>query len=105
MNELKIIRHICDELGITQKRLSELSGVPYQSIRNYASASSAKKPSYENLRLLANTPELAAYRHLLLADDDLDDELISLLNELRAAGLEDAARAALLEIKGGEIGK
>lgn len=103
MNYTDVIKQICAQEGLSLKRLSELSGISYQSMRNYSSG--RKKPHYDNLRLLANTPELAAYRHLLLADNDLDDELISLLNELRAAGLEDAARAALLEIKGGETDK
>ena len=82
------VRKICDLKGISQKKFSDISGIPYPTIKNYSTRGGT--PSFEKMIELSKLPELRAYADILLEQDAVPDEEMrefnALFDELEKAG-------------------
>lgn len=100
MNFSNAIAEVRAAERISLKEISELSGVPYATMKHYSSG--FRSPSRGNLQKIAAVPRLAKYRHLLLGTDpadipesELDGEISRLWQALKDQGREAEALSIL----------
>lgn len=97
MNFSYQLKEICSAENINLKEFSEITGIPYKTIRDYSSGS--RSPSMGNLQKIASAPRLAKYSHLLLGteptDNELDDEINRLWQQMKNEGREEEALSIL----------
>jgi len=88
------LKHICKAEGISLKEFSDISGIAPDTVRSYSSG--RKRPSYEKLVNIVNTPEFKKYQQLLLGTDDwLTFEIDVLVQRMKDEGREEEALSIL----------
>lgn len=93
------IKKICESEKINLREFSDLTGIPYKTVRDYSSG--ARSPSMGNLQKIAAVPQLAKYRHLLLDTDapknpeGLNSEIDFLVQQMKNEGRENEAISIL----------
>lgn len=84
------VKIICEREGINLREFSDLSGIPYSSLRNYSNPKT--QPSLKKIRQISEMPGLSKYKPILLdfvADGvPLDAHFKSLLDELDKSELD-----------------
>lgn len=90
------LKQIREETGLSIKKISELSGLNHQVLKNYSAG--LRNPKRETIDKLLAVPELAKYKYLLLlGDTDTENnELESAIAEARALGISTATLAEYL---------
>lgn len=96
------IKLICDKERTNLKEISELSGIPYGSLKNYSS--DHRKPKIDQIRKISEVPRFKKYEPMLLDLNEPteireseteyivgDDRIATLLKDLREAGKLDEA--------------
>jgi transcriptional regulator with XRE-family HTH domain len=81
------LKTLCDLEGINLREFSELSSVPYGTIKKYSSGFST--PKVNQIDRMTEQPRFAKYRNMLLSVDDETDaktEFDLLLNKVIEAG-------------------
>lgn len=87
------IKEICKQEGINLKKFSELSLIPYETIKNYSQGRST--PSIDQVLKIVDVPQFSKYRGLIFDMPDSvegqESEFINLFRRLQEADKEDEA--------------
>lgn len=86
------IRTVCKLEGINLKKFSELTGIPYQSIKNYVAG--RHEPPHSRILQISEVPQFAKYKSMLLSTDEIigeDPEIMALIRRCEELGIADEA--------------
>ena len=98
MDFSKKLKIICSESGLTLRKISELSGISYDVLKQYNQG--RYKPKIDRIQMIASIPELEPWKELLLDQSELtheDSELLIEIARWRRDGRTDELLAILRE--------
>ncbi len=94
------LRTVCSESGISLKKISDLTGIGYTSLKHYSQG--LRNPKIEQIQKIASIPELEPWRELLLEQSELspdETEFLVLVGRMKAQGKQAELDQILADMK------